>query len=71
MAFASVPEDFMTKTIGHFIGGKRVEGKSGRFGDIFNPNTGELQAKVALASALRTSIERSHCSGFPLGLIQG
>ncbi|MGE3873908.1 MAG: CoA-acylating methylmalonate-semialdehyde dehydrogenase [Parvibaculaceae bacterium] len=41
----------MTKTIGHFIGGKRVEGKSGRFGDIFNPNTGELQAKVALASA--------------------
>jgi malonate-semialdehyde dehydrogenase (acetylating)/methylmalonate-semialdehyde dehydrogenase len=41
----------MTKTIGHFIGGKRVEGKSGRHGDIFNPNTGELQAKVALASA--------------------
>ncbi len=40
----------MTKTIGHFIGGKRVEGKSGRFGDIFNPNTGELQSKVALAS---------------------
>ncbi|HTN95747.1 MAG TPA: CoA-acylating methylmalonate-semialdehyde dehydrogenase [Nordella sp.] len=40
----------MTKTIGHFIGGKRVEGRSGRFGDIFNPNTGELQAKVALAS---------------------
>ncbi|MGE4249270.1 MAG: CoA-acylating methylmalonate-semialdehyde dehydrogenase [Parvibaculaceae bacterium] len=41
----------MSKTIGHFIGGKRVEGRSGRFGDIFNPNTGELQAKVALASA--------------------
>ncbi|WP_119390627.1 CoA-acylating methylmalonate-semialdehyde dehydrogenase [Taklimakanibacter lacteus] len=40
----------MTRTIGHFIGGKRVEGKSGRFGDIFDPNTGELQAKVALAS---------------------
>ncbi|MGE0004537.1 MAG: CoA-acylating methylmalonate-semialdehyde dehydrogenase [Parvibaculaceae bacterium] len=41
----------MSKTIGHFIGGKRVEGKSGRFGDVFNPNTGEVQAKVALASA--------------------
>ena len=41
----------MTNTIGHFIGGKRIEGKSGRFGDVFNPNTGELQAKVALASA--------------------
>ena len=41
----------MVKVIGHFIGGKRVAGKSGRFGDIFNPNTGEVSAKVALASA--------------------
>ncbi len=41
----------MAKEIGHFIGGKRVDGKSGRFGDVFNPNTGEVQAKVALASA--------------------
>jgi malonate-semialdehyde dehydrogenase (acetylating)/methylmalonate-semialdehyde dehydrogenase len=41
----------MVKEIGHFIGGKRVAGKSGRFGDIFNPNTGEVAAKVALASA--------------------
>ena len=40
----------MAKEIGHFIGGKRVDGKSGRFGDVFNPNTGEVQAKVALAS---------------------
>ncbi len=38
------------RTIGHFVGGKAVEGKSGRFGDIFDPNTGEVQAKVALAS---------------------
>src|SRR5512140_1173415 len=35
--------------IGHFIGGKAVKGTSGRFGDIFDPNTGEVQAKVALA----------------------
>ena len=40
----------MTKEIGHFIGGKTVAGKSGRFADVFNPNTGEVQAKVALAS---------------------
>ena len=40
----------MVKEIGHFIGGKRVVGKSGRFGDIFNPNTGEISARVALAS---------------------
>jgi malonate-semialdehyde dehydrogenase (acetylating)/methylmalonate-semialdehyde dehydrogenase len=42
-------EDRM-RDIGHFIGGKAVKGKSGRFGDVFNPNTGEVQAKVALAS---------------------
>ena len=38
------------KDIGHFIGGKAVAGGSGRFGDIYAPHTGEVQAKVALAS---------------------
>src|SRR5499427_4298568 len=38
------------RDIGHFIGGKEVKGASGRTGDVFNPNTGEVQAKVALAS---------------------
>ena len=37
------------REIGHFIGGKTVAGVSGRFGDVFDPNTGEVQAKVALA----------------------
>ena len=37
--------------IGHFIGGKRVAGTSGRTADVFNPATGEVQAQVALASA--------------------
>ena len=37
-------------TIGHWIGGKHVAGTSGRFGDVFNPATGEVQARVALAS---------------------
>ena len=36
--------------IGHFIGGKHVEGTSGRFADIYNPATGEVQAQVALAT---------------------
>jgi len=40
----------MTRTIPHFINGKTVEGKSGRFGDVFNPATGEVQARVALAT---------------------
>src|SRR5947209_1357486 len=38
------------RQIGHFIGGKTVVGTSGRSGDVFNPNTGEVQAKVAFAS---------------------
>src|SRR5471030_29883 len=38
------------RDIGHFIGGKTVKGTSGRQGDVFNPNTGEVQAKVALAN---------------------
>ena len=36
---------------GHFIGGKRVAGTSGRSADVFWPMTGEVAAKVALASA--------------------
>jgi len=36
------------REIGHFVGGKEVKG-SGRFADVFNPNTGEVQARVALA----------------------
>jgi malonate-semialdehyde dehydrogenase (acetylating)/methylmalonate-semialdehyde dehydrogenase len=34
----------------HFIGGQHVNGKSGRFADVMNPATGEVQAKVPLAS---------------------
>jgi malonate-semialdehyde dehydrogenase (acetylating)/methylmalonate-semialdehyde dehydrogenase len=38
------------RSINHFVGGKEVAGTSGRFADVFNPATGEVQAKVALAS---------------------
>src|SRR6202046_2235535 len=44
------PRETFMREIGHFIGGKEVKGESGRSGDVFNPNTGEVQAKVALAS---------------------
>jgi malonate-semialdehyde dehydrogenase (acetylating)/methylmalonate-semialdehyde dehydrogenase len=37
------------REIGHFVGGKEIKGTSGRWGDVFNPNTGEVQAKVAFA----------------------
>jgi malonate-semialdehyde dehydrogenase (acetylating)/methylmalonate-semialdehyde dehydrogenase len=36
--------------IGHFVGGKQVEGTSGRYADVYNPATGEVQAQVALAT---------------------
>ena len=38
------------RMIGHFIGGREVKGTSGRFADVFQPMTGEVQAQVALAS---------------------
>src|SRR5882757_10010046 len=44
------PREKNMRDIGHFIGGKHVAGTSGRSGDVFNPNTGEVQAKVAFAS---------------------
>jgi len=38
------------REIGHFINGQRVAGTSGRFADVFNPSTGAVQARVALAT---------------------
>jgi len=49
------------REIGHFIGGQRVAGTSGRFSDVFNPSTGAVQARVALASPeeLRAAVENA------------
>lgn len=38
------------RTVPHYISGKTVEGQSGRFGDIYNPSTGDVQAQVQLAT---------------------
>ena len=48
-------------TIPHFIGGKRVEGTSGRYSNVFEPMTGEVRARVALASKaeLRAAVENA------------
>lgn len=40
----------MTRELTHFVGGEEVAGTSGRFSDVFDPSTGEVQAKVPLAS---------------------
>jgi malonate-semialdehyde dehydrogenase (acetylating)/methylmalonate-semialdehyde dehydrogenase len=39
------------RDIQHFVNGQSLAGTSGRFGDVFNPNTGEIQARVQLATA--------------------
>ena len=41
--------------IHHFIDGAVKEGTSGRLGDVYNPATGEVQAKLAMASAEETA----------------
>jgi malonate-semialdehyde dehydrogenase (acetylating) / methylmalonate-semialdehyde dehydrogenase len=45
----------------HFIGGERAAGKSGRFGDVFWPMTGEVAARTPLASAaeVRAAVENA------------
>ncbi len=43
------------RQIGHFAGGKRIDGASGRFASVYAPHTGEVQARVALASASEVS----------------
>ena len=51
----------MTTELTHFIGGKHVKGTSGRFSDVFNPATGEVQAKCPLASEaeVRAAVENA------------
>ncbi len=38
------------RDIAHFVNGQALVGSSGRFGDVFNPNTGEVQARVQFAT---------------------
>ncbi len=44
----------MTTELHHYVGGQNTKGRSGRFGDVFNPTTGELAAKVPLATKAET-----------------
>ncbi|HET7199650.1 MAG TPA: CoA-acylating methylmalonate-semialdehyde dehydrogenase, partial [Burkholderiales bacterium] len=48
------------RELSHFVGGKHVRGESGRCGDVFNPTTGALAARVPLAS--RPEVERAIAS---------
>ncbi len=54
------------KELHHFLNGETVRGRSERFGDIFNPATGEIQARVPLASEaeLRQAVDHARAA-FP------
>lgn len=46
------------KELTHFIDGRHANGTSGRFGDVFNPATGEVEARVPFAerTELRSAV---------------
>jgi malonate-semialdehyde dehydrogenase (acetylating)/methylmalonate-semialdehyde dehydrogenase len=46
----SLPTDQKLREVHHWVNGQTLTGSSGRFGDVFNPASGMLQAKVALAT---------------------
>ena len=39
------------REIEHYVDGKRTKGVSGRFSDVYDPSTGEVQARVPLANS--------------------
>ena len=55
-----------TQQIGHFIGGNPMASRSERMSDVFNPATGAVTAKVALATAaeLNAAVAAAHAA-FP------
>ncbi len=56
----------MNKILHHYINGRHVQGTSGRFGEIFNPTSGEVTAQVPLASADETGYAiASAAAAFP------
>ncbi|MEU5915226.1 CoA-acylating methylmalonate-semialdehyde dehydrogenase [Streptomyces sp. NPDC047141] len=44
----------MVRELTHFIGGRHTAGTSGRFADVYDPNTGAVQARVSLAGRADT-----------------
>src|SRR5208282_5987773 len=57
----------MVAELTHFIGGKHVKGRSGRFADAYRPMTGEVISHVPLASAteVRAAVENARAAPNP------
>jgi malonate-semialdehyde dehydrogenase (acetylating)/methylmalonate-semialdehyde dehydrogenase len=45
-----LPASQKLREVHHWVNGQILTGTSGRFGDVYNPASGELQARVALAT---------------------
>lgn len=45
-----LPTGHKLREVHHWVNGKTLAGVSGRFGDVYNPASGALQAKVAMAT---------------------
>ena len=50
----------MVKQLGHFIGGRRVVGESGRSGAVYNPATGTVMAVMPFASPIKVDAILRH-----------
>jgi malonate-semialdehyde dehydrogenase (acetylating) / methylmalonate-semialdehyde dehydrogenase len=47
------------RDIPHFIGGAAVPATGSRFGDVFDPNSGRVQARVGLGDAALLDASRA------------
>jgi len=56
----------MVRELTHFVAGRHIKGTSGRFNDVYNPATGEVQAKTPLATTaeMRAAVEAAQ-KAFP------
>jgi malonate-semialdehyde dehydrogenase (acetylating) / methylmalonate-semialdehyde dehydrogenase len=55
------PSEDSARVIPHWIDGKRVAGTSGRYSDVYNPATGQVQATCPLASAEELNLAVESC----------
>src|SRR6202045_4095401 len=51
-----LPAGHKQREVHHWVNGQTLTGTSGRFGDVYNPASGELQARVALATPAEVDI---------------
>jgi malonate-semialdehyde dehydrogenase (acetylating)/methylmalonate-semialdehyde dehydrogenase len=66
-----LPADRKLREVHHWVNGRTLTGSSGRFGDVFNPASGELQARVALATAAEVdSAVFAAAAAFPAWSVQ-